>query len=241
MLAPDGAREPGAPGRGLLVLAIGRLNRHRLRRPAHSRTGPAGRSPRPFETAPSLVPLPPGPRPRSSSENERRRMATAPANSRTKLQKSSKSEKCRLTSISSIRTSLNPARRRSSRKPSGVGQREHASRDLRVDVFRIDHTELGIPDAQLLGRSLGPSTIAGGRSVEISRPLSPINRAAASPVSPVPAPSSRMVLPGRGSSWATIQSAIPCENSRRYSRRRSQPGAMASHSTGALRRTWSSL
>jgi hypothetical protein len=85
------------------------------------------------------------------------------------------------------------------------------------------------------------STIPGGRSVEISRPLSPISRAAANPVSPVPAPSSRMVWPGRGSSRASIQFVIPWENSRRYSRRRSQPGAMASHSMSAARRTWSSL
>ena len=72
------------------------------------------------------------------------------------------------------------------------------------------------------------STIAGEKSVEISRPCSPTIAAASKPVSPAPAASSSTVSPGRGASSWIIHPRTGAVTSSMRARQRSQPGAIAS-------------
>ena len=77
-------------------------------------------------------------------------------------------------------------------------------------------------------RRRATSTIAGARSVEITRPLSPTSAATSKPVSPGPAASSRIVSPGRGSSSLINHSRTGVEVAS-ISAPALPPGAIASH------------
>src|SRR5439155_17408930 len=55
---------------------------------------------------------------------------------------------------------------------------------LQIDVLASITRNSAFSTPSSLARRLATSTIAGGRSVQISRPPSPISRAAANPVSP---------------------------------------------------------
>src|SRR5215210_4161788 len=70
-------------------------------------------------------------------------------------------------------------------------------------------------------------SISGVKSVTMTRPDSPTRRAAMSPVSARPAPSSSTVSPGCGSSFRTIHSLTGREAFHSSSRRAYQPGATA--------------
>lgn len=74
---------------------------------------------------------------------------------------------------------------------------------------------------------LAAATISGAKSVLISRPSGPIARAAAKPVSPVPAASSRIVWPGCGANASSICSDTARDTSHIQLRSRSHPAAMA--------------
>ena len=79
-------------------------------------------------------------------------------------------------------------------------------------------------------------TIAGEKSVEITRPRSPTAAAASRPVSPAPAASSSTTSPGRGASSRMSHSRTGATAVSMRARCRAQPGAIASATSYTVRR-----
>ena len=102
---------------------------------------------------------------------------------------------------------------------------ESASRSM-LSAFVTLYSTFVTPSS--VPRRRAASTIAGERSVVISRPRSPMAAAAWKPVSPTPEASSSTVSPSLGRTSATIQSRMGVQTHSMSSLRRSHDGAIAS-------------
>ena len=92
----------------------------------------------------------------------------------------------------------------------------------------LDTSPANLPIGNATARRLATSTIAGEKSVEMTRPPSPTSGAAANPVLPGPAASSSTTSPCCGARAAMSHSRIGAETASISSALRSHPGAIAS-------------